>query len=100
MITHNVDQYILDPKSKQDKVKVTNLKNSPKLHFLLNFELNSTCDTLQKMLDKIHKYEINPASFLEDTERTRFCTQMDRRADGWTDKVKPAYFASTSLSEG
>ena len=27
MITHTIDQFILDPGSKQDKVKVTNLKN-------------------------------------------------------------------------
>ena len=42
MITHTIEQepcygflywVILDPKSKEDKVKVTNLKNLPKLHF-------------------------------------------------------------------
>ena len=33
---------ILDPKSKGDKVKVTNLKNLPKLKI---FETNFTCDT-------------------------------------------------------
>ena len=27
MITHTIDQFILDPKSKQGKVKITNLKN-------------------------------------------------------------------------
>ena len=32
MITHTTDQFILDPKSKQYKVKVINIKNSPKLH--------------------------------------------------------------------
>ena len=32
MITHTIDQFILDPKSKQDKGKITNLKNLPKLH--------------------------------------------------------------------
>ena len=31
MISHTTDQFILDPKSKQDKVKVTNLKDLPKL---------------------------------------------------------------------
>ena len=31
MITHTIDQFIFDPKSKQDKVKVTNLNNLPKL---------------------------------------------------------------------
>ena len=28
---HTIEQFILDPKSKQDKVKVTNSKNLPKL---------------------------------------------------------------------
>ena len=38
--------YILDPKSKEDKVKVTNLKNSPKFRFFfLNFEMGITLDT-------------------------------------------------------
>ena len=31
LITHTIDQFELDPKSKQDKVKITNLKNLPKL---------------------------------------------------------------------
>ena len=42
------------------------------------------------------KYEMDLASFVEDTERTRFCPQTDRWTDGWTDrrtdKVKPVYF--------
>ena len=50
---------ILDPKSKEDKVKATNLKNSPKL---------------------------NPMSIVGDTEQTQFCPQMDRRTDGRTDR--------------
>ena len=28
------------------------------------------------------KYEKDPMSIVEDTERTRFCPQMDRRTDG------------------
>ena len=31
MIAHTTDQFIYDPKSKQDRVKVTNLKNLTKL---------------------------------------------------------------------
>ena len=31
MITHTIGQFILDSKSQQDKVKVKNLKNLPKL---------------------------------------------------------------------
>ena len=45
------------------------------------------------------KYEMDPTSIVENTERTRFCPQMDRRTDrqmerqtdGQTDKVKPVY---------
>ena len=41
------------------------------------------------------KYEMDPASIMEDTERTRFSPQtdghMDRRTDGRTDDEKPVY---------
>ena len=47
------------------------------------------------LVDKVCKYEMDLVSILEDTERTRFCTQTDRRMDGQTggqtDKVKPVY---------
>ena len=76
---------ILDPKSKEDKVKVTNLKNSPK--FLL------------KLLDKMCKYEMDPMSIVEDTERTRFCPQTDRRTDRRTRWYQYTPL-STSLKRG
>ena len=34
---------------------------------------------LLKLLDKMCKYELDPTSIVEDTERTRFCPQTDRR---------------------
>ena len=34
MITHTIDQFILNPTSKQDRVKNTNLKNVRKLRIL------------------------------------------------------------------
>ena len=40
---------------------------------------------LLKLLDKICKYEMDPTSIVEDTERTRFCPQTERRTDGRTD---------------
>ena len=46
------------------------------------------------------KYEIKPASIVEDTERTRFFPQTDRRMDGQTGMVKPVYPSSTSLMAG
>ena len=41
---------------------------------------------LLKLLDKMCKYEMDPMSIVEDTERTRFCPQTDRRTDRRTDK--------------
>ena len=58
--------------------------------------------------DQMCKYEVDPASIVEDTERTRFCPQTslenlisaamiitngqkDRRTDRRTDNVKPVY---------
>ena len=32
-----------------------------------------------KLLDTMCKYEMDPMSIIEDTERTRFCPQTDRR---------------------
>ena len=40
---------------------------------------------LLKLLDKMCKYEMDPMSIVEDTERTRFCPQTDRRTDGQGD---------------
>ena len=52
-----------------------------------------------KLVDQICKYEMDPASVVNDTERIRFCSQRDRwtggETDGQTDrqmdKVKPVY---------
>ena len=79
---------ILDPKSKEDKVKVTNLKNLPKFqNWILKQTLHAT--HLLKLLDKMCKYEMDPTSIVEVTERTRFCPQTDgktdRRTNGRTD---------------
>ena len=46
---------------------------------------------LLKLVDKMCKYEMDPAGTLGDTERTRFRPRTDRRTDGQTDKVKPVY---------
>ena len=88
---------ILDPKSKEDKVKVTNLKNLPKfqIFWILKRTLHST--HLLKLLDNMCKYEMDPMSIVEDTEQTRFCPQTDRRTDGQGDTSIPL---STSLKRG
>ena len=46
---------------------------------------------LLKLLDKTYIYEMDPASIVEYTERTRFCPQTDRRTDGRSNKVKSLY---------
>ena len=76
---------ILDPKSKEDKVKVSNLKKIAKISnfWILKWALHAT--HLLKLLDKMCKYEIDAMSIVKDTERTRFCPQTDRWTDGQTD---------------
>ena len=69
---------ILDSKSKEEKVKVTNLKNSPKFK-IFEFWNEHYTPHLLKLLDKMCKYEMDAMSIVEDTERTRFCPQTDRR---------------------
>ena len=49
--------------------------------FILKRALHATY--LLKLLDKMCKYEMDPMSIVENTERTRFCPQ--------TDKVIPVY---------
>ena len=50
---------------------------------------------LLKLLDKMCKYEMDPTSIVEDTERTRFCPQTDRRTR-WNQYTP----LSTSLKRG
>ena len=37
------------------------------------------------------KYEMDPASIVEDTERTQFCSQIDGRTGRRMDDVKPVW---------
>ena len=79
--------FILDPKIKTRQSQ--------------NYKFNEFGKTSNlKMLDKMCKYEMDLASIVEDTERTRFCWQTNRRTDGQMDMVKPVYPPSTSLSGG
>ena len=43
---------------------------------------------------------MDPASVVEDAERTLFCPQTDRRVDGRTDKMKSVYPPYTWLGMG
>ena len=75
--------FILDPNSKQDKVKVTNLKNLPKFQ-IFEFWKKSLCAThLLKLLDKKCKYAMDMASIVEDS--------VHKWTGGQMEKVKPLY---------
>ena len=56
--------------------------------------LMQICHNFLKLLDKMCKYEMDPASIVEDTERTRFCPQTDGRRET---SIPPL---STSLKQG
>ena len=55
---------------------------------------------LLKLLDKMCIYEMDLASIVEDTERTRFCPQTDGQMDRRMDNMKPIYPLSTLLKWG
>ena len=75
MITHTMDSY-------QDKVKITNLKSLPKIQIL---------EFWHKLLNKMCKYEMDPASIVEVTEWTGFCPQTDGQTDGRCETSIPPF---------
>ena len=46
---------------------------------------------IRKFLDKMWKYEMDPTSIVEDTERTRFCPQTNRRTR-WNQYLRWRFF--------
>ena len=74
---------ILDPKSIEDKVKVTNLKNLPNFSIM---KQTLQAAHLPKLLEKMCIYEMHTMSIVEFTEQTRFCPQTDGRIDGQMDR--------------
>ena len=87
---------ILDPKSKEGKVKVTNLKNSPKFEFFKFWNGHYTRHTFWSCLIRCANMKwIRWVLLKIDTERTRFCPQTDRRTRWY--QYTPL---STSLKRG
>ena len=60
--------FLLDPRWKEDKFKVTNLKNLPKFHFFLFWKILTYETHLLKLLGKMCIYEMDPVSIVEDTD--------------------------------
>ena len=94
--------FILDPKSKLDKVKVTNFKNLPKLPIFKFWKKALHATHLLKLLANMCKYEKDPTSAVEDTEQTPFCPQTDRQTRWnqytplqlyWAEGIIPKHFS-------
>ena len=88
MITHPYYRFILDPKSKQDKLKVTYLKNLPKLQIFKFWKKNYKWHTFWSCLIRWVLLKIQSGQ--DSVHRW-----TDRRMDRWTldrwIKVKPVY---------
>ena len=99
MITHTSDSHQI-PWHKKTKWKLQKLSKI----LILEFSNNPYTQHLQKLLDKMCKYEMDPTSIVGDTERTRFCLQTDGRTDRCTDRqtddVKPVYPPFNFVEEG
>ena len=85
---------ILDPKSKEDKFKVSNLQNLPKFQM---FEFLNKCDTRHTFWSclircanmKWIQWALLKIQSGHDSVHRWTDGQTDRRTDGQTDKVKP-----------
>ena len=84
MITHTSDSHQI-PKSKQDKVNVTNLKKLQKIQIFKISHKTLDATHLLKLIDKIYNYEMDPTRTVGSTEGTRDAGRMDGRTDGQTD---------------
>ena len=79
---------ILDPKSKEDKVKVTNLKNSPKFQIFEFWNGHYTGHTFWSCLIRCANMKWIRWVFLKIQSGH---DSVHRRTDGQTDKVIPVY---------
>ena len=87
---------ILDPKSEEEKVKVTNLKNSPKFQFFKFWNKHYTPHAFWSCLIRCSNMKCIWWVLLKiqsghDSVHRRTDGQTDGRTDGQTDKVKPVY---------
>ena len=88
---------ILDPKSKDDKVKVTNFKNSPKFQIFEFWNGHYTRHTFWSCLIRCANMKWIRWVLLKIQSGH---DSVHRRTDGQTDKVIPVYPLSTSLKRG
>ena len=78
MIIHTIESYWIPSQKRQSQS--CKFKEFSKIsNFLILLETLHATHIL-KLLDNICKYKMDPMSIVEDTERTRFCPQTDRRS--------------------
>ena len=83
---HLLPRLLIHISQNKDTVKVTNLKNLPKLQTL--GILKTTLHTMHLLKRCVNIKRIQWV-FLRDTEQTRFCPQTDRRADEQCEASRP-----------
>ena len=80
MITPTIDSHYIPSQERQsESYKLKKIS----LEF---FQQSLHAADFLKLLDKMGKYEMDPASIVEDTERTRFGLHTDGQTDGRTDR--------------
>ena len=100
MITHTSDSYQI-PCQKKTKSKLQIPTICQKFKF---WKFTITLTGLHathrlKMLDKMYKYEMDPTSIVEDTERTRLCPQTDGKTGGQREtSIPPFNFVEAGIS--
>ena len=77
MITHIIESYWIQSQKKTSQSY--KFKEFAKISNFLVLKQTLHATHLLKLLDKMFKYEMDPTSIVEDTERKRFCPQTDRR---------------------
>ena len=98
MTTHTIESYLIPSKKKTTKFKLQ-IQRIWQNFKCMNFEQTLHATHFLKLFDTMCKYEIDPMSIVEDTERTRFCPQTDRLTDGLTRRNQYTPL-STSLKRG
>ena len=87
MITHTIESYYI-PRRQSQSYK---FEEFAKISNFWIFKQTLHATHFLKLLDQMCKYEIDPMSIVEDTERIRFCRQTEGRTDGQGETSIPPF---------
>ena len=91
-LSHSISNFMEDSFLNQITISKLQIWKIYKKFNFFNFAKNLEtwhATHLLKLLNKMCKYKLDPASIVEVTEQTWFCPQTDGRTDGWTDGHRP-----------